>query len=767
MDNPFTQSILDTLPAHIALVDENGKIVVVNKAWKAFAVANGNPKGATVGVGANYLDAARLANGPYSEEGAAAHAGVKAVLDGSLPQFTLEYPCHSLTERRWFRLTVSPLEKTPRMAVVSHLDITPRIRLEKRLEESAERFYELVDHLHQVFWIYDPKTGGFPFISPAYETIWGRSCQSLYENPQGWTEVIHPEDRARVIRLFAQAMQAGHYDAEYRIVRPDGAYRWIWARGYPVRDASGVLTRQVGLAEDITERKTAEEENAKMAAIIEYADDAIVSMTLDGIVISWNLGAERLYGYTAEEIIGHSILMLNPPDKSDEYAKLMARVRKGERVGAIETLRLRKDGTPVPVSLTASPIEIRAGKVTVASKISHDITRIKHLEEQFRQAQKMEAVGTLAAGVAHDFNNLLTIINGYSELIIDELPNEDPNRAYLMGIHEAGERAGILTRQLLAFSRKQMLESKVLNFNAIVTDTEKMLRRLIGEDIVLTTILDPAVRPVIGDPGQIQQVLMNLSVNARDAMPQGGQLTIETHHVTLDESYHRTHPEIKPGQYAMIAVSDTGTGMDAATQARIFEPFFTTKGVGKGTGLGMAVVHGVVRQSGGMIEVYSELEKGTVFKLYFPAVEAPLSAAAPSRGSRKMPAGTETILLVEDEDGVRALARKILHSCGYHLLEARDGKEAVTLAEGYEKRIHLLLTDVVMPLLGGRQLAEQLEITRPGIRVLFLSGYTDDAVVRHGILQAEVAFLQKPFSPIALAQKVRDVLDGPAAQLGR
>ncbi|MBC7898390.1 MAG: PAS domain S-box protein [Cytophagaceae bacterium] len=614
------------------MVDEDGRIVLVNKAWTEFAASNGNPGVALTGVGANYLDVARRATGPFAEEGEAAYLGIRSVLDGSLPQFTLEYPCPSPTQPRWFLLTVSPLAGTPAKALLSHVDIT--------------------------------------------------------------------------------------------------------------------------------EQKTAQDDQARLAAIIECSDDAIVSITLDGIIVTWNHGAERLYGYSTEEMLGQSVSVLFTPEHYDEYQHIMRTVKKGQQIPAHDTKRLRKDGKSIDVSVSISPVLIRKGEVIGASKIAHDITRVKLLEEQFRQAQKMEAVGTLAGGVAHDFNNLLTIINAYSELLMEELPDGDPMRELLIEIHKAGERAGNLTRQLLAFSRKQILLPRVLDLGAIVTDTTTMLRRVIGEDIVLSTVLDPAARPVKVDPGQIQQILMNLAVNARDAMPQGGRLTIETRHVTIDEEYHQTHLETKPGHYSMIVVTDTGTGMDDATKARIFEPFFTTKGEGKGTGLGMAVVHGVVRQSGGMIEVYSEVDKGTAFKLYFPVAGVLASSVAPAApGSQKMARGTETILLVEDDDAVRALSRHVLHSCGYTVLEASNGKEAITVAEGHAEAIHLMVTDVVMPFLGGRQLAERLEGTRPGLKALFLSGYTDDAVVRHGILQAEVAFLQKPFSPTALAQKVRDVLD--------
>jgi len=636
-------------------------------------------------------------------------------------------------------------------------------RLHAELRAKVERFDELVEHLHQVFWIVEARTDRLLYISPAYEKIWGRTCQSLYENNRSWVDVIHPDDRERVASVVAQKHDTGQYGNEYRITRPDGSIRWIWDRGYAVRDGQGNITRFVGVAEDITERKEAEEQSARLAAIIEYAEDAIVSITLQGIVISWNPGAERLYGYSAEEMIGHSIMILHPPEKQAEYQTLMKRLRRGERVASFETVRRRKDGTLIDVSISAAPIDVSPSQVPGVSKIAHDISKIKRLERQFHQAQKMEAIGTLAGGVAHDFNNLLTVISGYSDILISRLKPDDPMRESLAQIHKAGERAGMLTRQLLAFSRQQVLAPMVLDINSVVADTERMLRRLIGEDIMLTAVLEPALGPVKADPGQLEQVLMNLAVNARDAMPQGGMLTIETRSLTLAEDYADMHPHVQPGDYVMLAVSDTGAGMDETTKARIFEPFFTTKEQGKGTGLGLAVVHGIVKQSGGHIEVYSELGKGTSFKVYLPLVKEPLPTRKSSPSLLTMPQGKETVLLVEDEDAVRELARHALQSCGYSVLEASDGLQAVQAARDHKGPIDLLVSDVVMPHLGGRQLAERLAAVRPGMKVLFLSGYTADAVIRHGVLEADYAFLQKPFTPTSLAKKVRDVLDAKAS----
>jgi two-component system, cell cycle sensor histidine kinase and response regulator CckA len=513
------------------------------------------------------------------------------------------------------------------------------------------------------------------------------------------------------------------------------------------------------LRESSADLDLANEQRLQLAAIVESSEDAIIGCSLAGHITIWNRGAERLFGYSADEVIGE-VTSTNSPLQWPEELKALKRVREGEYVPPFETVRRRKHGTEIHVSVSISPIRGRDGRIVGASLICRDVSERKRLERQIVQSQKMDAVGRLAGGVAHDFNNLLTIIDGNSELLLNRLLPSDPMRQRLSEIRRAGERAGALTRQLLAFSRQQVLEPKVLDLNSVVSDTEKMLRRLIGEDIILTSVPNPTAGRVKVDPGQLEQILMNLAVNARDAMPQGGSITIETYSVTLDEHYVQSHPDARPGVYAMLAVSDTGSGMDDATKARIFEPFFTTKGPGKGTGLGLAMVYGIVKQSGGSIDVYSELGRGTTFKIYFPQVQEPVSLGKSFRGVRMMPHGSETVLLVEDEDAVRSLACHVLRSCGYTVLEADNGERAVQLVEEHRGPIDLVLSDVVMPYLGGRQLVERLTALEPALKALFTSGYTDDAVVRHGVLATGYAFLQKPFTPTALAQKVREVWDG-------
>src|SRR5712692_2175578 len=511
---------------------------------------------------------------------------------------------------------------------------------------------------------------------------------------------------------------------------------------------------------DITERKRAEENRVRLASIVESSEDAIISKTLDGIVTSWNRGAVRTFGYTADEAIGKAIGFLIPQDRLEEESQIIERVKQGEHVTHFETVRRRKDGKEINIALTISPIEDGAGMIIGFSKIARDITEQKGLEAQLRQSQKMEGVGQLAGGIAHDFNNLLTVINSYSAMVLGEL--DFSNSFFRNGIEqikEAGHRAASLTRQLLMFSRLQVLEPKVLDLNEVVSNIGKLLRRLIGEDITQVLCLHPALGRVKIDPGQMEQIIMNLAVNARDAMPGGGQLTIETENVELDNAYACKHALVQPGPYVMLAVSDTGCGMDADTQARIFEPFFTTKGPGNGTGLGLATVDGIVKQSGGNVWVYSELGKGTTLKIYLPRVEKTSELPEPGAAPAELFPGSETVLLVEDDEMVRALAQAILERYGYQVLATRNVHDALRFAQEGTGPIHLLLTDTIMPVMNGPELAKRFRSIRPETKVLFMSGYTDKVISYTAALEPGTAFLQKPFTPQTLTQKVHEVLN--------
>jgi len=497
-------------------------------------------------------------------------------------------------------------------------------------------------------------------------------------------------------------------------------------------------------------------------------DYALYMLDADGNVVSWNAGAELIEGYEAAEIVGKHLSTFY---QCAESGHAQANLATAAETGTVEEegWRVRKDGSKFWARVVLSSIHDPAGRLLGFAKVTRDLTERKNWEEQLYQAHKLEALGGLAAGIAHDFNNLLSIILSYSELLALELNAADPMRSDLGEIHAAGLLAVTLTDRLLTFSRQQVLQPKVVDLCKIVGKMETLLRRLIGEDIELVAQFVPECGKVLVDAGHIEQVIMNLAVNGRDAMPNGGKLTVEAREVQLDAAYAAEHVGAVPGPYVLLSVTDTGTGMDAATQARMFDPFFTTKQPGKGTGLGLATVFGIVKQSAGTIEVSSVLGRGTTISLYLPMVDRTtrITSEPPPPDCATLE-GSETILLVEDDMQVRVLARTILRKYGYNVLDAQSGGDAFLLCEQYTGRIDLLLTDVVMPRMSGRQLAERLLKVRADMKVLYMSGYTDDAVVRNGIFYSKLAFIQKPITPALLARKVREALDArptpPAAE---
>jgi two-component system cell cycle sensor histidine kinase/response regulator CckA len=497
-----------------------------------------------------------------------------------------------------------------------------------------------------------------------------------------------------------------------------------------------------------------------LASITEHSPDAIVATDAAGRLTYAGRGAEEMLGWPAGDLLGRPVADFYRSGW-EEARGVMRELETRGRLRHYETSLRAKSGRWIDVSASFAVLRDKEGAIVGTLGIVSDVTEQRRLEEQLRQSQKMDAVGRLAGGIAHDFNNLLTVITGRSELLLARLGPGDPLRRHADLIEQTATRAAGLTRQLLTFSRKQAVEFQVLDLNAVLDGMEKILRRLIGEHIDLATVTRAGLGRVRADSGQIEQVILNLAINARDAMPRGGRLTLETDNVELDEAYARRHVGVRPGPYVMLAVSDTGIGMDAETQARLFEPFFTTKPAGKGTGLGLATVYGIVKQSGGSVWVYSEVGRGTTFKVYVPRVdEAPASVSA-ARGPAPAPRGSETVLLVEDAAGLRDMAREILELSGYAVLIARHGSEALLVAQQHAGPIHLLVTDVVMPRMSGRDLAERLVASRPEIRVLFMSGYADGAIAHQDVLAPGAAFVQKPFTPDVLARKVRATLDLP------
>jgi two-component system, cell cycle sensor histidine kinase and response regulator CckA len=640
-------------------------------------------------------------------------------------------------------------------------DITERKRAAEKLRHSEERYRDLVENARDMIYTYD-LDGNFTSINKAVEVSTGYARR---EAPRmNITQVLAPEYLEKARRMLTGRLAGNEemvYDLEIvakdsRRIAVEVSSRLVYQDGVPC----GVQ----GIARDITERKRFEEalqrEKEYTEHIISAAPTLIVGIAPDGTTTFINRAITRVTGREPEEIVGQNWWRINyPGEEYRQVDQLFEEFNQGRGVVNYEMTLTTKSGAKRTISWNSVNRLGEHGEIIEIIGIGADVTDRRELEDQLRQSQKMEAFGQLAGGVAHDFNNLLTVINGYSALLARWHSPGEPTRVSVEEIRKAGERAASLTRQLLAFSRKQVLQPKVLNLNSVVADVGKMLRRLIGEDIDLLTVSEPSLGQIKADPGQIEQVILNLAVNARDAMPQGGQLTIETANVYLDDEYVRRHIFVQPGQYVMLAVSDTGCGMNAETRERMFEPFFTTKEHGKGTGLGLSTVYGIVKQSGGDIWVYSEVGRGTTIKVYLPRVAEAVGNDETRDTTAKLPQGRETVLLAEDEEQVRRIARVILEMNGYRVLEASGGDEALSIYKQHEGQIDLVMTDVVMPQMSGRELAQILERLQPGIKVLYMSGYTDDAIVRHGLLDQEIAFLQKPFTPEALTCKVREVLD--------
>jgi two-component system, cell cycle sensor histidine kinase and response regulator CckA len=598
-------------------------------------------------------------------------------------------------------------------------------------------------------------------------TMWNPAAERIF----GWSEnealgsrlpFVPAEKQEEFLALRRRALLGEVFtEPELHRRRADGSPIVVSVSTSPLRRPDGTIYGIMTILMDVTEQKAAEESRARLTMAVEQAGESIVITDARGTIQYVNPAFERITGYDRMEVIGQNprILKSGRHDAAF-YTNLWGTLRRGE-VWRGTFVDKRKDGTLYEEDVVISPVRDPSGQVVNYVAVKRDVTDVRRMEEQLRQSQKMEAVGRLAGGIAHDFNNLLTAISGYSDLLLHRLPDYSTLRRDVEEIRKAGDRAAALTRKLLAFSRRQVLQPKVLDLNTVVKNMERMVRRQIGEDIELSTDLSPSLSRVKADPGQIEQVIVNLAVNARDAMPGGGRITIATADAELSPGYAVAHPEVRPGPHVLLTVADTGHGMCDETQAHLFEPFFTTKERGKGTGLGLATVYGIVQQSGGHIRVNSAADRGSTFLIYLPRVEAPEDSV---RGSdrpllpRPSP-GTETVLLAEDEEVVRRLAKEILSGNGYKVLEAGNGREALLLSEAHRGEIHLLLTDVMMPKMGGRELTDRIRPLRPDLRILYMSGYTDDAILRHGVLEDGIPFLPKPFTPEELARKVREVLD--------
>jgi PAS domain S-box-containing protein len=686
-------------------------------------------------------------------------------------QHVQEVYLQQLGNGRWLQISE---RKTGAGGIVSvRTDVTERVRAEAALQESEEKYRSLVEVAQDPIFTTDPD-GRYLYVNSAAAARFGTTPEQIVGKS---VNDLFPDRLAERYRAAARrVIQTGEGMISEELSEINGQPFWFSTNMQPICDRHGQVKAVQAVVRDISSLKQAEqalhksEERLRQVVRVSYIGIFDHDHLTD--IIYWSRQQRTIYGWGPDEPVTlPAFLECVYPEDRERIGVAVGRAHDpaGDGLFDVEHRIIRRDGAIRWLTTRSQTFFDGEGDARHAVRTVgavQDITERKQLEAQFRQSQKMEAIGQLAGGIAHDFNNILTAIMGYSELLLQLHPDErDPERKDIEQIKQAGERATSLTRQLLAFSRQQILQPQVLNLNGVVADMSKMLRRLIGEDIDLVTLLDEELGRVKADPGQIERVILNLAVNARDAMPRGGKLTIETVNVDLDEEYARRYVEVEPGPYVMLAVSDTGVGMDAETRSRLFEPFYTTKEQGKGTGLGLATVHGIINQSGGRIWVYSEPDQGTTFKMYLPRTEEAVELVDQDHASARSLQGSETILLVEDEDMVRELARHVLTQHGYIVLAARHGEEALQFGERHAEPIHLLLTDVIMPRgMSGRQLAERLASLRPEIRVLYMSGYTDDAIVHHGVLESGTNFLQKPFATDALAAKVRRVLDTPPAK---
>jgi two-component system, cell cycle sensor histidine kinase and response regulator CckA len=762
----ISESLLDALPGQIAVLDRSGTIRFVNQAWQDFAVADAYV-GAGFGVGGDYP---RLCTAAGGTDGPAIAHGVQTLLALKAPPFAHEYACRIAGKERWFRLTATASgDDSAPGVVIMHLDITTSVvrniaeqkRIEAALRRSEAQFRAMCDTSPVGIFLTEPD-GYSIYANVANLKQMGLTAETAMG--AGWQRAIHPEDRERVFAGFAMAIQQGIvYEGVNRYLHANGTVIWVNVKATAIRDETTLLGF-VGMAEDITEHKRAEEslreseerfrqlaENISMVFwLTSRADDSILYVSP---------AYERIWGRAPDDLYADPYAYFETIHPDDRESAWEVFARNNDSGYDIEYRIVRPDGSIAWIHDHGFPIRDRDGHIYRVAGIATDITERKGLEEALLQSQKMEGIGRLAGGIAHDFNNLLTAIVGYAEFAEASLPPEDPIAADIEQIIRAANRAAELTSQLLAFARKQMIEPRVLNLNNLVLSMDKLLRRLIGEDVELITRPAPDLGLVKVDPGQFEQILINLAVNARDAMPNGGRLTIETRNVLLGADDTRQYPEVIPGPHVLLAISDTGIGMNEVTRAHIFEPFFTTKERGKGTGLGLATCYGIVKQAGGHIWISSEPERGATFKIFLPHIEAEATPVTSRAGTALPRRGDETILLVEDEPLVRDLAVQVLRAHGYAVLVAGSGGAALALARAHSGTIDLLVTDVVMPQMSGTQVAQQLSATRPGVKVLYISGYTESATVHHDVLEQGSAFLAKPFTPSVLAHKVREVLD--------
>ena len=662
--------------------------------------------------------------------------------------------------------SVSPLTNA-QGEVTGHVgaikDVTARVRAELKVKENKEYLEELLKSSPASIYVLEIKGRKLKptFVSGNLKTLLGYPPEIYLNDPGWWLSKIHPKDLDQALKNQERIFKGETFAHEYRFLKADNEYIWIRDTARVVKDEHNKPVRVIGSWIDITGRKKMEEELRILAMALKSVREYVSITDTENRIIFVNDAFQKAYGYTLEELIGQEISILKDRKELPQTEMILDEtLNKGGWEG--ELLNVRKDGTVFPIHLSTSVIYDQNKQPIALIGVARDLSQMQELEAQLRQSQKMEAIGRLAGGVAHDFNNLLTIILGYCQLSFTKLGPDHPAFANLKQIEGAGKRAADLTRQLLAFSRKQILQPKIIDINQILKNMEKMLRRIIGEDVDLKLILEPDIRYIKADPGQLEQVVMNLCVNARDAMPAGGKLIIETKNVYLDERYVSKHKSSRVGWFVMLAVSDTGTGIQKQHLEHIFEPFFTTKEAGKGTGLGLSTIYGIVKQSDGNIWVYSEPGKGTTFKIYLPVTQTIDSEKEQISSATTNLSGKASILLVEDDQAVRQLTSEGLKEYGYTVYVAAGGAQAMEMAKNKKLKIDLLLTDLVMPSMNGKELAQRIKEMYPNIRTIYMSGYTDNSLIATEIIDKNDLMIQKPFTPQQLAAVIKKALSPDA-----
>jgi two-component system, cell cycle sensor histidine kinase and response regulator CckA len=677
---------------------------------------------------------------------------------GIQSQYDFRLRCRDGSEL-WVLASTSPiLDEDGRFAgaLAMFTDVTARRQAEKALRESEARYRRIVETANEGIWF--TGTGWRTvYVNPVMAEMLGYSVEEVASRPL--SDFLFEDDREPVLRELGERRAEVRDPIEVRFRRKGGAELWVTASTSPVLGERGESEGLLAMCTDVTARRRADAERARLSSAVEQAAEAIMIARRDGTIVYVNPAWQRLTGFSTTDVVGRTPRVLKAPEQDPRVYKEIWETILDGRVWRGEVTNRQRSGELFTWEETITPLRDSSGRITEFIAFGQDISGRRDLEARLRQSQKMEAIGRLAGGIAHDFNNLLTVITGYSERLLAGLGEDDPLRKGAEAIKRSADRAAALTQQLLAFSRRQIMSPKVLDLNTVVGNMNKLLQRLIGEDLRLVTQPAEDLGRVKADPNQIEQVIMNLAVNSRDAMPQGGTLTIQTANVTLDRPVATQHVGLEAGRYVLLIVGDTGCGMSAEVQSHLFEPFFTTKPQGKGTGLGLSTIYGIIKQSGGHIWVESEPGRGTTFRIYLPRIDEPADTAA-AADTRTAPRGSETVLLVEDEDAVRHLLRDVLRRYGYTVLEAANGAEAIDACRTHPGPIHLVVTDMVMPQMSGWEVADAVSALRPKAKLVYMSGYIEHVVVEERVLDSGVAFLGKPFTPEALGRKVREVLDG-------